>query len=85
MFGRPLIGIFSLEKIMGQYSALSVTKQYRNICPVSKKVLSLETNPNAGVQMNSFANPNVWSVPNSNVLIRNNNGSKLCPVFHETL
>ena len=86
MFGSPLTEMFLLEITMGQYSALSLTKHYRIFCLVSKKVLSFETNPNVEVRLNSFAKLNVWGlVPNFNVLVRNNNGSKLCPVFHETL
>ena len=64
LLGTPML---LLEMTMGQYSALSPTKLYRNLCPVSKKVLSFETNPNSGIKMNSFAKPNVWSVPNFKV------------------
>ena len=82
LLGTPML---LLEMTMGQYSALSPTKLYRNLCPVSKKVLSFETNPNTWVQLNSFAKPNFWSVPNFKVIVRNNNGSILCLVSHENI
>ena len=50
LLGTPML---LLEMTMGQYSALSPTKLYRNLCPVSKKVLWFEPNQNGWiVQLN---------------------------------
>ena len=79
LLGTPML---LLEMTMGQYSALSPTKLYRNLCPVSKKVLWFEPNQNVELQPNSSAEPNVWLVPNSNALVRNNYWAN---IVHKTL
>ena len=71
LLGTPML---LLEMTMGQYSALSPTKLYRNLCPVSTlkqtKIMA----------KNNLVELSVWSVPISITLVINNNWSILCTV-----